>query len=234
MNPGGTLTGTWLRITHRLMPHRGFVVYGRLMIHGMTGSASRALRRRSMMPRCRARGHPGLVMTTGGVVHRRPMMSRRGTVTGVMTGWVMRGHAHAMNMRRVVPVTAVPRSGPPVGHQAGRREGSKGKDCRTRRRITIDGPAIIVAENRETIHIIAGVGPGSRGAPPRAAHADRGTRVHRIIVHRATAQHQRRACHHRYVFHLLLHGCLRVVPSEKRMTSAALFPVFNFSSAFLS
>ena len=183
--------------------HRRFVIDGRLVVHCrlMIGGGL-VVYCRLMIGGGRVVIHCGLVRS-GGMVHSRGMMRsrcrmvvvRRATV-GVVTGRAVRRHAHIVHMGRVMPRAAVPGGGAPVRHKAGCRDGCKGEYCCTGGGVAIHRAAIVVAENRETVGIVAGVGPGYGGAHVRPTHGDGGGGADRVVIHGAAAQHESRTCHH--------------------------------------
>ena len=148
------------------------LVHRRLVLHTMVPGAGivRGLVHRAAVVRLgcgvvvrlrrRMVGRPGRIP-----VVRRP-------VAGVVPGRAMRRHAHVVHMRRVMPVPAVPGSRPPVRHKAGRRDGCYGENGSTRSGVTIHWAPVIITENRETIRIVTGIGPGDRGTHMRPAHRD--------------------------------------------------------------
>ena len=170
------------------MVDRRFVIYRGLMIH-------RGLVRRGGMMHRRlvVRGRCGMM----GVMRRRGMvMVVRGTAVGVVAGRAVRRHAHIMYMGRIMPGAVVPGGRTPVRHKAGCRNGCNGEDGGTGSGVAIHGAAVVVAENREAVGIVAGVSPGNGGAHIRATHADGGIRVHRVVIHSAAAQQESRAGQH--------------------------------------
>ncbi len=162
-------------VDRRLMIHRGLVRRGGMM-RGRLVVGSRC---RMMMVRCRG------VMV---VVIR--------TAAGVVAGRAVRRHPHMVHMGRIMPGSVIPGGRAPVRHKAGCRDGGNGEDGGTGSGVAIHGAAVVVAENREAVRIVAGVGPGDGGAHIRATNADRGIGVHGVVIHSAAAQQESRAGQH--------------------------------------
>ena len=139
----GTLIHNWFMVHRRLMVHRGFVVHHRFMIH------RRFVVHHRLMIHCRAMRCRGVNMSMRVWAHPRAMSRRE-----------MGRATHAMHMARVVPMPAIPRCRAPVRHQAGCRKRAECEYCGTRGRVAIHRLAVIVTKNRETVGIIARVGPG--------------------------------------------------------------------------
>lgn len=210
----------------RTITHLGAFTCLRARLHPGPGSMGRSAGRLVVSTCLRASGNmvtavggppPGMMPTMGRTNPR--MMSTtmvpamRRSHTGMMPGGVVMRHRHPVHMGRVMPVAAIPGRRAPVRHQARSCDSGYGKDSHTRGCVTIHRSAIGIAVNRETVHIIARVGPLHRGAPTGAAHPHRGARVHGVIVHHARTQHYGRPGHQSYVFQSFLHcdtgGCLQ-------------------------
>lgn len=174
-------------VDRRLMIHRGIMIHRRLVRRG-------GMMRGRLVVRCRS------VMV---VVIR--------AAVGVVAGRAVRRHAHMVHMGRIMPGSVIPGGRTPVRHKAGCRDGGNGEDGGTGSGVAIHGAAVVVAENREAVRIVAGVGPGDGGAHIRATHTDGGTGVYRVVIHRAAAQHERCAGQHGDVSRFLVHGMKIVV-----------------------
>ena len=175
----------------RLMLHRRAVIDGRsarlielwFMLH-----------RRTVID-----GRPADVVVKVRLVHHG------GFATGMMPCREPRRTTYAVNMPRVVPMPTIPTRRSPARHTTTGGQSSKAEHRYTAGRIPIHRLPVRVPENRKSVHIIPGIGPRHRGAPPIPAHAYRCARIQRIIVHNArTEPHcsQCRCCQNCYlVFH---------------------------------
>lgn len=110
------------------------------------------------------------------------MVTMRRTYPRAMPGRITRRTGYPVNMARVMPVTAVPGSRTPGRHQTRCRQRSKGEYCCSRCRVAIHGATVVIAENRESVHIVTGIRPRYRCVPPGPAHADGCIRVQRIAI----------------------------------------------------
>ena len=142
--------------------------------------------------RCRFGCTRRVVMRTGMMRGTRMIMApMRRTDSGTMTGRITRWARHPVNVRRIMPMPAVPRCRPPGGHQASRRQRSKREYRNTCRRIPIHRLTIIIAKYRETICIIARIRPAYGRTPARPTHTHRSAGIHGIRIRCARTKQNR-------------------------------------------
>lgn len=123
---------------------------------------------------------------------RRAMVTTAGTTAGMMTVRVVARAMRAVNVVRIVPVTAIPGGRTPGRHDTG------GCQCPEREHsgavgiITIHRASVIITVNGETGSIIAGICPG--GHITMRIHGDTAAATHghtsvRSYCHKARAEH---------------------------------------------
>ena len=212
----------WLVLRHRARLLHRLVIHSRLVLHHwFVIQGGLMLVHRFMV-------HHRFMLCHRAVLHRWSGRHRRTVVRyalppRMMPRRVFRRATHAVNMPRIMPMPAVPVRRSPAGHPATCRERRKGEHCCTAGRIPIHRLAIRITENRKTIHIIPGICPRSRGAPPRPAHPHRGARIHRIIIHRTGTQPQGCHQHHGYACHFFIHLHKMMVASETLAQHNSIF-----------
>jgi hypothetical protein len=151
---------------------------------------------RSVYMRRRSGCSGRVVMHAGAMRGSRMIMPpMRRTDSGAMPGRVTRRTRHSVNVRRIMPMPAMPRRRSPGRHQASRCQRGKREHRCTSRRITIHRLSIIITEYRETICIITGIRPADRCVPARAAHIHRCSGIHGVRICSARTEQHRGRCH---------------------------------------
>lgn len=94
---------------------------------------------------------------------RRRHSASRWSHVGMMASWECRWGGYAMNAVRVVVRAMVPPRRRPMGYKAQRRERGNGENCGSGSGVTVHRTTVRVAEDREAVRIVAGVGPRRTG-----------------------------------------------------------------------
>jgi len=118
------------------------------------------------------------------------IQSTVGTHVRHVTGGAVRRSGYAVDAGRVVPRATVPRSRPPLRHKAEGSQCGKTEHSRTCCRIAVHRLPVGIAEDRETIRIVAGARPSYRRIVPGSRHAYAAVNA----VYGARAQKQSESC----------------------------------------